>query len=206
MPPPSPMYNPLDPWESPFYYESQRSHAHTQTRLTNHPVRANHSTLSTGPSARIRAIARYVRGAIEDGTVDPTSAFGIIQSVATAGASWEIVESVLDLLAKGADGIAGTQDDVIPETTMIVLRIMLRHRVVRDLAAWATAMFQKDRCNPPTTAQQQPDQSTDQSVNHQSPDLSLSQLPDPSPDLVPVTATTRKRWFCCVTRLPKLCM
>lgn len=231
MPPPSPFYNPLDPMDSPFYYETTTATRAATRRAATPPVgiRANTNTFtavgtdtgtatntatntatdvllaaSTMPTidshARIRAIANYVRGAIAEGTVDPSSAFGIIHYVATAGASWEVVEAAVELLAKGADGVAGTLDDLIPETTMIVLRIMLRHRVVRDLAAWAASMFEHP-AGQATALPTLPVDPANPATEPASPATDPATVPRPAAG----TRTTRKkRWFSCVTRLPKL--
>ena len=92
------------------------------------------------PQQRVAAIADEVRAMISRGEVDASSAFGILKSAATVGASWDVAESVLVELAKGADGVAGTPDDIIPASTVQAMQAMLRHGVVRDIAAWvATA-------------------------------------------------------------------
>lgn len=84
----------------------------------------------------IPAIATQIRQQIAAGSLDPASAVGIIRAAASLGASWDTVEAVVAELAKGADGIAGTEDDVIPPSTVALLSALLRSGVVRDMAAW----------------------------------------------------------------------
>lgn len=85
-------------------------------------------------------IAETVRGMIATGTLDPGSAVGIIKAVATVGASWDVVEDVVAEIAKGADGIAGTEDDLIPASTLSMLSALLHSGVVRDMVGWAAEL------------------------------------------------------------------
>lgn len=88
---------------------------------------------------RVRAIAAQVRANIAEKKVDAASAFAILQAAAELGASWDVVEDVLTELAKGLDGVEGTSDDLIPPTTVQLIRVMLRHGIVRDIATWAAS-------------------------------------------------------------------
>jgi hypothetical protein len=99
------------------------------------------ATTAATPQQRVTMIADEVRAMISRGDVDASSAFGILKSAAAVGASWEMAESVLVELAKGADGIAGTADDLIPSSTVQLIKVMLRHGVVRDIAAWASELL-----------------------------------------------------------------
>jgi len=45
----------------------------------------------------------------------------------------ECVIAALEQLAKGADGIAGTADDLIPEDTLKMLEIMVQHNIIGDI-------------------------------------------------------------------------
>lgn len=86
---------------------------------------------------RVAEVAAKVRAMIADGSVDPLSAIAIVRSIASVGASWDIVEDVVGEIAKGADGIAGTPDDLIPPGTLSMLTALLHSGVVRDLVSWA---------------------------------------------------------------------
>lgn len=90
------------------------------------------------PHERVRIVASYVRELIARGDVDATSVFGILSNAACIGGSWAVAEEVLVELAKGADGISGTTDDLIPPMTVQLIKVMVRHGVVRDIVAWAT--------------------------------------------------------------------
>lgn len=88
----------------------------------------------------IRAIADKVRAMMADGQVDMTSAVQIIRAAAAVGASWDAVEDVITEIAKGADGVSGTADDLIPQATLNMLVALLHSGVVRDMVAWAAEM------------------------------------------------------------------
>jgi len=87
----------------------------------------------------IASVAAKVRAMIASGQVNPLSAIDIIRTAASVGASWDVVEDVVAEIAKGADGIAGTQDDLIPASTVNMLSALLHSGVVRDIVAWAGA-------------------------------------------------------------------
>lgn len=87
---------------------------------------------------RVAEVAAKVRAMIADGSLDPLSAIGIVRAIASIGASWDIVEDVAREIAKGADGIAGTADDLIPPSTLSMLSALLHSGVVSDLVKWAT--------------------------------------------------------------------
>ncbi len=88
------------------------------------------------PNPRVAEIAALLRQQIAAGSLSPTSAVAIINTAARLGASWDIVEDVIAEIAKGADGIAGTADDIIPASTMKMLTTLLHGGVVRDMARW----------------------------------------------------------------------
>ena len=81
-------------------------------------------------------VAAAVRELIATGRVAPFSAVAIIRAAARAGASWDAVEDVVATIAKGADGIGGTADDLIPMSTLAMLTSLLHNGVVRDLVTW----------------------------------------------------------------------
>lgn len=87
-----------------------------------------------------RVLADRVLALVRDRRINPTSALQLIRAAASVGASWEAVEAVVTELAKGADGIAGTADDLIPPATLATLRVMLGSGVVRELAEWVGDM------------------------------------------------------------------
>jgi HEAT repeat protein len=84
-----------------------------------------------------RELADRVRALIANGDVDVNSAVQLIRAAADVGASWSAVEDVMIEIAKGRDGVAGTADDLIPESTVNLLKVLLHSGVVRDIAAWA---------------------------------------------------------------------
>lgn len=92
---------------------------------------------ATEPSKRVRQVAQKVRDMIAGGGVNVASAFDILRTAASVGASWEIAEEVLVEIAKGADGVSGTADDLIPAQTLEVIRFLLNNGVVRDIVTWA---------------------------------------------------------------------
>lgn len=91
-------------------------------------------------SPAVRDMADKVRALVARGDVSPTSAIDIIRAATKVGASWDAVEDVVTELAKGADGIAGTADDLIPPSTMSLLRTLLRSGVVTDLVVWVRGL------------------------------------------------------------------
>lgn len=95
---------------------------------------------------KIRAIADKVRAMMTGGQVDMGSAVQIIRAAAAVGASWDVVEDVITEIAKGADGVSGTSDDLIPQGTLTMLLALLHSGVVRDMAAWAAEMTSVGSC------------------------------------------------------------
>lgn len=93
--------------------------------------------MSSSTDPKITAIAVKVRVAMADGRVDMDSAVHIIRTAVDVGASWATVEDVITEIAKGADGVLGTPDDLIPRTTLDMLLTLLHGGVVRDMAQWA---------------------------------------------------------------------
>lgn len=87
-------------------------------------------------SEQARAFADKVRQLLAKGSINPQSAVEIVRAAGAVGARWETVEEVIQELARGADGISGTADDLIPPDTLGVLLMMLHSGVVRDLAGW----------------------------------------------------------------------
>ena len=85
----------------------------------------------------VKELADRVRATVATGDVDATSAIQLIRAAYSVGASWDVVEDVVIELAKGPDGVAGTADDLIPESTLTLLKVLLHSGVVRDLTAWA---------------------------------------------------------------------
>lgn len=95
------------------------------------------------PPARDPAVAQALaklRAQVAAGKVDAFSAVAVIRAAASAGAGWAIVEDVVVELAKGADGIAGTADDLIPASTLHTLRNLMHSGVLKDLVAWGASM------------------------------------------------------------------
>lgn len=81
------------------------------------------------------AVAR-VRAAIRDKHVNAFSVIDILAAVCDAGISWTVAEDVLVEIAMGADGLAGTADDLIPPGTVRAIKSLLKLGIVRDLASW----------------------------------------------------------------------
>lgn len=102
------------------------------------------ATTTTTTDPRVADIAARLRAQIAAGQLDPGGAVAIIRAAAgllggdRAAASWDLVEDVIAELAKGADGVSGTQDDLIPPPTAAMLSALLHGGVVRDMVAWAT--------------------------------------------------------------------
>ena len=82
--------------------------------------------------------AARVREMIAQGCVDTSSAVAIVRAAAAAGVTWDSVEDVVAEIAKGADGISGTADDLIPAATLDMLTSLLNSGVVRDVVSWAS--------------------------------------------------------------------
>lgn len=94
----------------------------------------------------ITELADKVRALMAGGKVDMGSAVQIIRAAAEVGASWDVVEDVITEIAKGADGVSGTADDLIPHATLTMLLALLHSGVVRDMAAWAAEMSGTTGC------------------------------------------------------------
>lgn len=72
---------------------------------------------------------------IKRGAINPNNIINIIKAVAKyAKGDSEASMEILDLVARGPDGIKGTADD-IPESTLVVLRAVLNTGIVPDLIA-----------------------------------------------------------------------
>lgn len=83
----------------------------------------------------IHIAAQKIRTMINHGNVDATSVSSIVKAATSiVNNPWDVVE-VIEELAKGADGIEGTRDDLICPSTMAKLRVLLRHDLVEDLAS-----------------------------------------------------------------------
>jgi hypothetical protein len=74
--------------------------------------------------------------AIQSHVVDPKNAISILKQIVkiVKGNTSAVVE-IVSLLARGADGISGTADDVIPPATVAALRALLDSDLVGNLAA-----------------------------------------------------------------------
>ena len=76
-------------------------------------------------------IIRY----IQEGRLDPTNAIDIVKKVARlVRGDKEAAVEVIELLARGPDGILGTEDDYIPQDTVNVLKMLLDTALVSQLA------------------------------------------------------------------------
>lgn len=84
----------------------------------------------------VREVGDKIRDMIRSGNLNPFSAIDIIRAATKIGASRDAVEEIVTEVAKGADGIGGTEDDLIPMATLDILRTLLRSGIVRDLVAW----------------------------------------------------------------------
>lgn len=93
-----------------------------------------------GGNPHVRVLADKVRAMIAAGRVSPFSVIEIVRAVVATGASWDIVEDVVEEIAKGADGIGGTADDLIPQSVLGVMLTLLRTGAVRDLVSWVAAL------------------------------------------------------------------
>lgn len=80
-----------------------------------------------------RIIVKRILEDIQNGTLNADSAISLVKAVTKyARGDKESVADVLDILARGPDGISGTSDD-IPEKTLQVVRFFLDSDVVSDL-------------------------------------------------------------------------
>lgn len=87
--------------------------------------------------SNVSELAGKVREIVAKGEIDAGSAIQVIRATLAVGASWDVVEDVVRELAKGADGVAGTADDLIPQPTLDILCSLLNSGAVRDLVSWA---------------------------------------------------------------------
>jgi hypothetical protein len=72
---------------------------------------------------------------IKSGKINPTNIVNIIKAVSKyAKGDSEASMEILELVARGPDGIQGTEDD-IPQSTLVVLRAVLQTGIVPDLIA-----------------------------------------------------------------------
>jgi len=92
------------------------------------------------PADRVQAVANHVRLMLASGRVDAGSAFAVFKAAAQVGASWDVAVEAVAELAKGADGVAGTADDLIPQQTVTAMQAMLAHGVLADVAHWASSI------------------------------------------------------------------
>lgn len=94
----------------------------------------------------VKDIADTVRGMVKQGGVSPFSVMEIVAVAYKLSPEWETVEDIVSEIAKGADGVSGTQDDLIPAATLHVLVMLLRNGVVRDIATWMTKQAPAATC------------------------------------------------------------
>lgn len=92
--------------------------------------------MNTDPKI-ITALVNKVRTAMAEGRVDMDSSVDIIRTAVDVGASWNTVEDVIAVIAKGVDGVLGTPDDLIPPATLNMLLTLLHNGVVQDMVQWA---------------------------------------------------------------------
>lgn len=64
----------------------------------------------------------------------PTSAIELIRTVQMYVKDENNLIFVVESIAAGADGISGTDDDIISPAVLETLRVLLKHRVVHELA------------------------------------------------------------------------
>ena len=64
----------------------------------------------------------------------PASALELVRVVQTYVKSDDVI-SVIENIAAGADGISGTDDDLVPSAILETLRVLLKHKVVHELAS-----------------------------------------------------------------------
>lgn len=93
----------------------------------------------------VTRVAAEVRRLIADGRADPASAISLVRAVGDAcrlvgvdrGQASDVIEAVLVEIAKGKDGVLGTEDDLVAPRVLDALRMLCDQELVRDLAAWA---------------------------------------------------------------------
>lgn len=86
--------------------------------------------------SQIHNLAEELRAQVRTGFLSPFSAVGLVRAACRIGPSWDAAVLAIEELAKGPDGIMGTDDDPIPSSTAIVLTTLLRTGAVRDLMDW----------------------------------------------------------------------
>lgn len=101
----------------------------------------------------VATIAKEVRALIEKKGIDPGDVASIIRGVgvvvknASTGKTdvelVDITQAVIEEVAKGQDGISGTDDDLIPATVLSLLKTIAEHDAVRGFAAWAIEELQE---------------------------------------------------------------
>jgi hypothetical protein len=70
---------------------------------------------------------------IQNGKINPNSAMALIKAATTyAKGDREAVMDIMDILARGPDGVSGTSDD-IPESTLKIVRFLLDSDVLYDI-------------------------------------------------------------------------
>lgn len=104
------------------------------------------------PDPAVKAVSDQIRAMIRSGQLSPFSAIEIIRAATNIGADLDAVESIIEEIAKGADGIGGTADDLIPVSTVEILRTLLHSGVVRDVVSWVADLLspaKQDTQHPP---------------------------------------------------------
>lgn len=64
----------------------------------------------------------------------PVSAIELIKTVQLYVKDDDNLISIIESIAAGADGISGTDDDIISPDVLDTLKMLLKHRVVHELA------------------------------------------------------------------------
>jgi hypothetical protein len=92
-------------------------------------------------------LAAKVIEEIKSGRIDPSNAVSIVQYVAKAvRGDREAALEVVEILSKGPDGVAGTADDLFPETTLVQLEVLLKSQLVGDLTSALASTSKKCGC------------------------------------------------------------
>lgn len=114
---------------------------HDLMRFSTHhtTLREVDALSSTDPA--VRAVSDQIRAMIRTGNLNPFSAIEIIRAATNIGADLGAVESIVEEIAKGADGVGGTADDLIPAATLEILKTLLRSGVVRDVVSWVADLL-----------------------------------------------------------------
>ncbi len=101
--------------------------------------------------AQIKDIADKVRAMSKNREFNSASAIEIVRAVGRVSARWDIVEAVVEEIAKGPDGVIGTDDDLIPQKTLESLRALLDHGVVKDITDWISGVEAAGPTQAPST-------------------------------------------------------